>query len=555
MSAGTRQKAMVALAEMPFIDCPSLAAVCGMAERSAYEAVADLERIGLAANVPHAAYPVRPMRRFHLTGSGLRLLALDREIALDELLGSCPVSSAWLRILLGRLDAVAVIYRLAAAIAGEEGPVELRWYRGLPLDAAIALPGDRTVGVVRQGHTSDRTGFARRLWRLREMPRMSGTLVLASDEMRLRHTMNLLAGAPLVSLVALERDAAGSGPGDQAWRLPSTAAAMDLRRMLSHIERAGALPEECTPSRIAMPGDIAADGARDDFPDHLLPALLRSAEKRTLDILFDWPWITQKDLAGLLGVSAARVSQMVASLEGFGLVTCISETGRLLALTDRGLALLVRRDRTSWGVAKRRWSISPGDQCEPLSWRNVCGTRSRQLLRNLAHTSAVHGFVAALAVQARSTGWEVVQLDPPTRASRYFRHRGTLRSVHPDAFGILRRGEETWPFFLEWERRAVRPVTMAARLAPYLRYYSTRRPIDDHGMQPTVMVVFDDDLAAAGFLRVARREMERSGVVVPLLVSDRGTVGRLGPLGPAWRKAGEWQSNDALPATYETLTP
>lgn len=548
MNAGGRLRAMLALAEMPFIDCPSLAAVCGMAERSAYEAVADLERIGLAANVPHAAYPIRPMRRFHLTGSGLRLLALDQDTSFDEVLGAYPVSRAWLRILLGRLDAVAVIYRLAAAMAGEEGPVGLRWYRALPLDAAITLPGDRTVGVVRQGHTSDRTGFARRLWRLREMPRMSGILVLAPDEMRLRHSMKLLAGAPLVSLVALERDAAGAGPGDKAWRLPSTAAAMDLRRMLSHVEKAGALPEEDTPSRIAMPGAIAADGTGDDYPDHLLPALLRSAEKRVLEALFDWPWITQKDVAGLLGVSAARVSQMVASLDGFGLVTSVAEVGRRLALTDLGLALQVRGDRASWGVAKRRWSISPVDPRGPLSWRNVSGTRSRQLLRNLAHTTAVHGFCSALSVQARSTGWEVVQLDPPTRASRYFRYGGTLRSVHPDAFGILRRGAETWPFFLEWERRAVRPVTMAARLAPYVRYYSTRRPIDDHSVRPTVMVVFDDDLSAAGFLRVARREKERTGVLIPLLVSDKGTVDRLGPLGPAWRQAGDWSSCPALPA-------
>ena len=72
--------------------------------------------------------------------------------------------------------------------------------------------------------------------------------------------------------------------------------------------------------------------------------------------------------------------------------------------------------------------------------------------------------------------WETDQLDPPRRASRYFRHFGGRRSVHPDAFGMLRRGGTVWPFFLEWERRAVRPVTMAARLAPYLRYYSSGRP-------------------------------------------------------------------------------
>ena len=63
-----------------------------------------------------------------------------------------------------------------------------------------------------------------------------------------------------------------------------------------------------------------------------------------------------------------------------------------------------------------------------------------------------------------------MQLDPPHRAARYFRYGGAVRSVHPDAFGLLRRGEEAWPFFLEWERRALHPSTMATRLAPYLRY-------------------------------------------------------------------------------------
>ena len=109
------------------------------------------------------------------------------------------------------------------------------------------------------------------------------------------------------------------------------------------------------------------------------------------------------------------------------------------------------------------------------------GRRSRQLLRNIEHTAAVHGFMAALAEQARSLGWEIVPLDPPHRASRHFRHGDRLRSIHPDAFGVLRRGGATWNFFLEWERRTVRPKTMADRLAPYLRYYSTTGP-------PTTMV-------------------------------------------------------------------
>ena len=77
----------------------------------------------------------------------------------------------------------------------------------------------------------------------------------------------------------------------------------------------------------------------------------------------------------------------------------------------------------------------------------------------------------------------------------------------------------TWPFFLEWDCRAVRPATMATRLAPYLRYYSTRRPTDDHGVRPSVLIVFDDDIAATHFLRVAQDEMQRTRVQVPLWVS------------------------------------
>ena len=147
----------------------------------------------------------------------------------------------------------------------------------------------------------------------------------------------------------------------------------------------------------------------------------------------------------------------------------------------------------------------------------------------------MHWFVATLSRQARSQSEEIVQIDPPRRAARYFWHYDKLRSVQPDAFGVLRRAGKVWPFFLEWERRAVRPVTMAARIAPYLRYFSSHRPTDDHGSQPTVLVVFEDVVSQTHFLRVAREEMARTGGAVPLLVSHRSLLERVGPLGRAWR--------------------
>ena len=187
-------------------------------------------------------------------------------------------------------------------------------------------------------------------------------------------------------------------------------------------------------------------------------------------------------------------------------------------------------------LARKRWSAEASGHAGIDGWRAIAGTRSRQLARHIEHTAGVHWFLARLAAQARAEGgWSVAQLDPPHRAARYFRYGRALRSVHPDAFGVLRRGDAAWPFFLEWERRALHPSTMATRLAPYLRYYATDGPLDDHGATPAVLVVFEDPVAPAHFLRVAREEIARSGVDAPLWAASRDDLETAGPLGPAWR--------------------
>ena len=93
----------------------------------------------------------------------------------------------------------------------------------------------------------------------------------------------------------------------------------------------------------------------------------------------------------------------------------------------------------------------------------------------------------------------------------------------------------------------MRPTTMAARIAPYLRYYATRNPLDDHGVIPAVLVVFDDGLAASHFLRLAEQETRRAGVKVPLWVSHRAALEGLGPMGAAWQRPGSYQSGYAFP--------
>lgn len=62
-----------------------------------------------------------------------------------------------------------------------------------------------------------------------------------------------------------------------------------------------------------------------------------------------------------------------------------------------------------------------------------------------------------------------------------------------------------------------------------------KRPVEDHGATPLVLVAFDDELAADHFLRVARKEREHARVDIPLFISDADTLANCGPFGPAWR--------------------
>ena len=398
--AGCEGELIRRLARTPFLDRLEMVRLSGWSKSTVYEAVERLEQDGLVESIPHSADLAPPARRYCLTANGVRRLAEVSGATVDGLLRSPAVSQEWRRILLDRLDALAVLYRLASTIAVAANPIGIRVYRAAPLDAALLLPGGRTVGLVRQGPATDRTAFAKRLWRLAQGPLPGTVLVLASDEVRLRHARRLLVSTPLNPLLALERDAALAGAEAPVWRPPSGSARLDLGHVLERLRPGGELLEEGPLSKASLPGGIAADAAR------ALPVLLKPAEKRVLDLLAGWPWLSQRDLAGLMGVSETRVSRLVNSLEGSGLVARSPAAGGRLALTDLGLAFLARRDRASVGVARRRWSVNPIDAARPMDWRNVTGGRSRQLLRNLDHTAAVHGFLAALARQARALGWE-----------------------------------------------------------------------------------------------------------------------------------------------------
>lgn len=525
------------LSQLPLLDRLELAALSGWSRSAVYRAVETLERERLVEPVAHASELIAPTGRYTLTAAGLRPLAQSEGTEVDRLLRERPVSEQARRLFLGRIDALAVLYRLCCAVADIAFPIQIRCYRALPVDLCLRLADGRTIALVRLGRINERRSLARRLARLRDGPAFAAVLLLAPDETRLRDTARRLRSFPQPCFLALERDAVKAGPDSLTWRAPSAEVALSLREALGLAGPHKALPAERPLVRVSAPMEERSAGGTADW---MLAASLGPSEKRCLDLIGDWPWLRLEHLAGLLGVSRTRLRQLLRRAGGLGLLIRPILAGRArLALSDRGLAFLARRDRASVGDLRKRWSSEAIDPAAGFDWRNFRGTRSRQLLRNLAHTEAVHGFLAALAEQARSSGWDLLQLDPPQRASRYFRFEDRLHSIQPDAFGVLCHNGRAQPFFLEWERRAIRPSTMARRLAPYLRYYSSKRPLEDHGVPPLALVVFDDALAADHFQRVAREEMDHAGVELPVFASDRRVLTQHGPLGRAWTTHGE----------------
>ena len=108
--------ALRVLAAMPFLDRLELAAVAGVSEGTAHNALSHLHGDGLVGCVRHAAPLNASTRRWHVTADGLDRLADAQGTSLRRLLRTHPVTAHWQRLLLARLDAVAVIYRLASAV-------------------------------------------------------------------------------------------------------------------------------------------------------------------------------------------------------------------------------------------------------------------------------------------------------------------------------------------------------------------------------------------------------------------------------------------------------
>ena len=551
------EKALLLLCATPLATVDDLSRFGRIPASTLRDRLKKLTERGLVDSVPHhlSVLGDRPQRRYFPTEKGVIAGAMATK-GERHMLRSYPVSKQWFRLLAERLDAVAVLHRIAAMVADADShgdPVRVDHYRNGPYDMLItpvsstgqALSGGRTIGLIRQGPALP---TSRLRYRLRSIERLDSsdkpfiTLVLTHADQATRRAVRSL-GDPSEhrrTFVTTEGELlagdhtgvvwqqCGSGMGE-AVRIDADAS---LAGILAWAERLldssySFLRDKPKPK----PGTLYPSGVQASMPEPTeqltptLPVRLTRAEKDALDLLCAWPLCTREQLAGLMGgVTLRRVNQVLRSLSQHGLVRSDEP---LHMLTDEGLTYLARRDRAAVGLTLDRWSAEP----LYLNADIYAGTAVRALASQMRHHAGVVDFVAGLSAEvARSRDHDMFDLLPTSRSSIGYRYDWTTYVIHPDASFTLQYKGRWHPYLLEFERRATTPKRARARLKSYQRYFDNEWAERDHGGRlPRVLFVFESLDNENAFLDVADTVKG-----VPIITSNAKTLAKRGILGDSW---------------------
>ena len=175
--------------------------------------------------------------------------------------------------------------------------------------------------VPRIGRTTDRTGAAKRIHNLLNGPLPGALLVLTPDLVSLRHAQRLLAAAGIRVFLTVESDAGGRPAGGAglapAYHRGGPEPAVRVAPSSARRNRAsGAAAPECVDATRRR----TRRGCRRDSSHTCFQPCSSPPRSTPLDLVFDWPWITAAQLAGMLGVREERVQKMLGRLEECGLV-------------------------------------------------------------------------------------------------------------------------------------------------------------------------------------------------------------------------------------------
>ena len=531
------------LSRMPFIDTKEMAGILDQAPATVHRSLASLLAEGIVERINHGTARLPSSRRYFLTAKGIREAArlLDYDTASD-FVRAYPMSKEWLTLLIRRMDAVATIYRLAAALSpGREGlRTEVEFFRRGRFDAAITLHDGSCFGIVRQGLALQRRSLYDRLRTIDkyDYSHLPGAiLILTPSKWEERLTARFCIDHNLQDCyVAAESSDSLMDHRSRLWQQTSflqEGEYCSLETVRALADYGGGL----------FTGSPSRKRASIPNPERMVkeaPSFgLTPAEKRVLDLVTDHPMIPRKHLSRWLGVSEGRVSRVMHNLiDKWGLVQRSGRRGDTrYGLSEEGIRYITHRDRAQLPTTRGIWSTAPAtDRHGRL--RHM-GHRIDTWARQTKHADGVTWFLSNLAGEANANRdsrllWSV----PTARSDRSFRWGEA--AISPDAVGEVVTGGIHIPFFFEYELRARHPRGVAARLRPYLRYYyHPNQPGMDLPPFPTTLFVVDREDVESTYVGTAAR---MSLMSIPVLVSCTPVLSREGILGRSWRPLWETDS-------------
>ena len=505
-----------------------------------------------------------------------------------------PVSLQWRRAVLRRLEALEVYYKLCcfAALARREGAITfgegeeeggpgrfaigmlsegtLFWWRRTGwVDGTIVFgagKGARRVRVLRMGPTRVRKaiqcwlGSMVRSWEKRGVERIV-IVVPGYTELRLVERW-LRANARFIqAYCVVEHELREARTwSDVTFVRPARYGSVyfsfieTFSGLRGRPSREGAsLDEFEAHNRVVVPEGVILKNGRNDR-DILVGASLSRRERICLQAVADWPLARRGHLLGLKGVS----DLLFASLFDVGLIYYVWDEGRArVLLSDAGMCYVADRDRSDFGVMRKRWGYVMVDKSESdlknlrtfgvtgkgLDRRHRIraeGGKLRVVSRQLAHLDGITEFFSVLG--GGREGLDVVEVLPTHRSERWAKIGRRMRAILPDGAFVAKTKDSVIPFAVEFERRAVTPKLMTERLRPYKRYYDAMYTFEDHGTTLVTLFVFETVVHASDFSshctagRVAARTSR--GRNMPLYVSSIEAIRERGLWADVWFAVG-----------------
>ena len=534
------------------------------------------------------------VKRFVLTLRGIGRLAELERIEVPDALRRYPVSLQWRRVLLRRLEALEVYYKLCcfAALARREGAITFGEGEdvGGPGEFAVGEPsegtlfwwrrtgwmdgtfiygrgrGARKVRVLRIGSvgvrraTLHRLGSMVRSWKVRGIERIV-IVVPGYTELRLvEHWLRANARSIQAYCVVEHELREARKWSDVTFVRPRRygSAYFSLSETFSGLRgrpsREGRLLNEFESyDKVVEPEGAILKTGRNDR-GILVGASLSRRERICLQAVADWPLALRGHLLGLRDVSELPF----ASLFDMGLIHYAWDDGHArVLLSDAGMRYVASRDRSSFGVLRKGWGAVLVDKSESelenlrtfgvtgkgLDRRHRIraeGGKLRVVSRQLAHLDGITEFFSVLG--GGTEGLDVVEVLPTHRSERWARIGRRMRAILPDGSFVAKTKDSVIPFALEFERRAVSPSLMNQRLRPYKQYYDAMYRFEDLGAILVTLMVFESVVHASDFsshCASGRVEARTSrGRSMPLYVSSIEAIREKGLWEDVWFAVG-----------------